>query len=85
MIEKKKPTLRWASLFVFFLVLLGSDDADKRAVLTAFVELHNTIYKGVEGVILTHTNVLARIVDGATLTDDDITGDAFLTTEYLDA
>ena len=65
--------------------LLGGDYADERAVLTALVELHNAVDEGVEGVILTHADILAGIVDGAALTDDDVARDALLTTEDLNA
>jgi len=33
--------------------------------------------------ILTHTDVLTGVVDGATLTDDDVAGDAGLTAKNL--
>ena len=65
--------------------LLGGDDADERAVLTAFVELHDAVDEGVEGVILAHADVLAGVVDRAALTDDDVAGDALLTAENLNA
>ena len=61
------------------------DNGDKRAVLTAFVELHNAVAKSVEGVVLAHTDVAARVVDGTTLTDDNVTGDAGLSAEDFNA
>jgi len=35
--------------------------------------------------IFTHTYVLAGVVDGATLANDDVAGDALLTTKYFNA
>ena len=35
--------------------------------------------------VLAHANVLAGVVDGTTLTDDDVTGDAMLTAKNLNA
>lgn len=35
--------------------------------------------------VFAHTDVVARIVDSATLADDDVTGDAMLTTEDFNA
>lgn len=35
--------------------------------------------------VLTHSHVLARVVDCASLTDDDVSGLAGLAAEYLDA
>lgn len=35
--------------------------------------------------ILAHANILTGIVDSATLTDDDVTGDAMLTAEDFNA
>lgn len=35
--------------------------------------------------VLAHAYIFARIVDGATLTDDDIAGDAMLTAEDFNA
>ena len=63
--------------------LFGGDDADEAAVLTAFVKLHDAVDEGVERVVLTHADVLAGVVDGAALTDDDVAGDSLLTTENL--
>jgi hypothetical protein len=49
------------------------------------VELHHAIDKSKEGMILAHAYILAGIVGGATLADDDVAGDALLTTKYLNA
>ncbi len=73
------------SFFSICKSLLGGDYADVAAVLTAFVELHHAVDEGVESVVLTHADVLAGIMDGTALADDDIAGDALLTTENLNA
>ena len=65
--------------------LFHGQDADEGAVLAAFVELHHAVDEGVEGVIFAHTHVLAGVVDGATLADNDVAGHALLTTENLNA
>ena len=67
------------------LLLLGGHYGDVAAVLTAFVELDHAVDEGEEGMIATDADVLAGIVGGATLTDDDVAGDALLTTEEFDA
>jgi hypothetical protein len=65
--------------------LLGGDDGDKRAVFAAFVELDNTVNEGEKGMIFTHADVLAGVVGGTALTDDNVAGDAFLTTKDFHA
>ena len=57
------------------------DDGDERLVVFLLHELHDAITLGVEGVVLAHTNVLARVVLGAALTDDDVASDGCLSTE----
>ena len=37
-----------------------------------------------QGVVFTHTDILAGVELGATLTNDDVAGDNSLTTEFLD-
>ena len=69
------------SLFLFG----GRNHGDVGAILASAFELHCTVAEGVEGMIFTHTYVLAGVVDGATLTNDDVAGDALLTTKYLNA
>ena len=54
-------------------------------VLTSLVELHNTIAESEKGMVLTHANILARIVDSTALTDDDVAGDARLTAKDFHA
>ena len=52
--------------------------------LTA-VESYNTINESEESVILTHTYVFTRIVNCTTLTNDNVTCNASLTTPNLNA
>lgn len=66
-------------------LLLGGNDADVAAILTAFVEFHHSVHEGVERMVFAHTDVLSGVVDGATLTDDDVTGDTMLTAKDFNA
>lgn len=61
----------------------GRLDVDEFAAFFAFCEDNNTVDEGEESVILAHANVETRVVYGATLTLDDVTGFAMLTTENL--
>ena len=67
----------------FSAVLFGRNHAHKRAVLASFVELHHSIDKGEERVVLSHTHILTGVVDSAALADDNVAGDAFLTAKNL--
>ena len=72
-------------MFLRLDVLFGSgNDGHKGFVLAAFVELDDAVAECEEGMVLTHAYILTRIVDGATLTDDDIASDAGLTTIDFD-
>jgi len=63
------------------LLLLRGNHGNVRSVLVGFLEFDNAIAQGEQGVVFTHTNVLARIVDGASLADDDVASLGELTTE----
>lgn len=54
-------------------------------VKLSFVEVNGTVYESVERVVLTNSYILAWVVLCTTLTNDDVTGNALLTTEDLDA
>ena len=69
------------SLFDLFRIRYHGDEG---TVLAALVELHNTVAKSEEGMVLAHSYILARVVGGATLTDDDIASYALLTAKNLD-
>jgi hypothetical protein len=69
----------------FLLSLFGRNHGDEAAVLTAFVEFHHAVDEGIERVVTTHANILAGVVGGAALTDNDVAGDALLTTKNLNA
>ena len=56
---------------------------DELATVAAFGELYGAVHEGVESVVFAHAYVEARVVYGATLTFDDVTGFAVLTTENL--
>ena len=61
------------------------DDGDKRLVVFFLHELNDAVAFGIEGVILAHTDVLAGVVLGATLTNDDVASDSCLSTENLNS
>ena len=63
---------------------LGLLGGDVHATTFA-VEEYATINKGEDGVVAAHAHVLAGVELGATLTNDDVTGDYGLTTELLNA
>lgn len=62
---------------------LGRLNVDELAAFFAFSEDNNTVDEGEESVVLAHANVETGMVNGATLTLDDVTGFAVLTTENL--
>lgn len=64
---------------------LGGSYVDKLAALFAYGEYHNAVGQSVECVVLADTDVFTRMVNGSTLTLDDITRLAVLTTENLHA
>ena len=53
------------------------------AVACSALKVYNTINECEEGVILTHANVLARVVNSTALTHDDVTSDTLLTAPNL--
>ena len=59
------------------------ENAHGRAIATTFLEVNDTVSQSIEGIILTHSYVLARIVTSATLTNDDVACDALLATKNL--
>ena len=67
------------------LLLFLGDDGDVGTVLTSFLELDCAVAQGEQRVVLAHADILARVVDGATLTDDDVARHAVLTAKNLNA
>lgn len=49
----------------------------------AIMETHATVRGSEQRVVFTHANIHARIYAGAALTNDDVTTDDFLATEFL--
>ena len=45
--------------------------------------MDSAVNQSIEGVVFTHTNVLARVVDSTSLADDDVASLGKLTTEDL--
>ena len=66
-------------------LLFNGKHGDVATVFAAFVELNDTVDKRKEGVVFTHANILARVVGGTALANDDVAGDAFLTTKDFNA
>ena len=66
-------------------LLFNGKYGDVTTVFAAFVELNDTVDKCKEGVILTHTDILAGTVGSTALANDDVTGDALLTTKDFHA
>ena len=66
-------------------LLFNGKYGDVTKVFAAFVELNDAVDKCKEGVVFTHANILARVVGGAALANDDVAGDAFLTTKDFHA
>lgn len=57
----------------------------KGTVLTAFLKLDGTVTQSEQGMISAHTYVVARVVNSATLTDDNVASNAMLTTKDFHA
>ena len=66
-------------------LLFCGNHGNEASVFAAFVEFHHTVDQSIERIVLAHSDILSGIVDGATLTHDDVAGDALLTTENLHA
>ena len=67
------------------LLLFCGYHGDVAAVAASTMEFDHAVDEGEEGVILAHADILARVVGGAALTDDDVAGDALLTTKDFHA
>ncbi len=55
------------------------------SVFATYLELYCSVYQGVESVVTTHTDVLARMEFCTSLTNDDVACLASFATEYLNA
>lgn len=66
-------------------LLFNGKHGDVTTVFAAFVELNDTVDKRKEGVVLTHANILAGVVGSTALANDDVAGDALLTTKDFNA
>lgn len=67
------------------LVLVHCANRNVATVIAFLAELNDTIGQSIEGMIFTDTYVLTWVVLGTTLADDNITGDASLTSENFHA
>ena len=82
--------LRWISSsgyagWTSSLGLHSGDDRDEALVATTTLEADGDVNKGIQRVIAAHTHVGTRMMDGATLADDDVTRLAGLSTPNLHA
>ena len=68
-----------------FCAFCCGNDRYVTSVFAAYLELYSSIYQGVESVVATHADVLARVEFCTSLTNDDVACFAGLTTEYLNA
>ena len=89
MLDEKKGHLSGSLFFICSLsdslLFLFREDGNVRTILSALVELNGTVTESIEGMVLAHAYILARVVDGATLTDDDVTCDTMLAAKDFDA
>lgn len=69
--------------FSFCLCLSFGQYRNGGTVQTTSLEGHDTVGQGIQGIVLTHTYVLAGIVTCTTLANDYVTGDALLSTKNL--
>lgn len=90
-IKKSRPIIEIGRESVYAMKNLFSDlsfdgkDGDKRLAFFLLLELDNAIAQGIQGVILAHADVLARIVFCAALTNDDVASNSGLSTEEFDS
>lgn len=60
-------------------------NGNERTVVFAFAEYHRTVYQCKQRVVFTHSNIVTRMVNCASLANQDITGFGYLTTKYFNA
>ena len=70
---------------ITYTFLFCGNHGNERAVFTAFVEFHNTVDESIQRMVSSHTDILAGVMSGTTLTDNNVAGDALLTTKNLNA
>ena len=56
-------------------------DGDERFAFALLLEFDDAVTQGIQGVILAHADILARIVLRAALTNDDVASNGGLSTE----
>ena len=69
-----------SKLLIVWLCLCFGYNRYHTLVVISTVEVHRSVNQGKEGVVLANGDAIARIVMGATLTDDDVASLYFLTT-----
>jgi hypothetical protein len=68
-----------------FLLVFHGLNGNVRPVIPFLCELHGTIDHGEKRVVLANANILARVVYGATLPDQDVPGFHNLPSKKLDS
>ena len=66
-------------------LVLKRDHGDVGFVFPLLRELHGSVNKSVESVVLAHTDILVRIVDCTPLPNDDVACLNDLTAEFLES
>mgnify|MGYP003300071590 CR=1 FL=1 len=85
-LDEVKPLFyAWKAALSLCFCLGCGDDGDVASVLLTFLEADGAIDESVESVILAHAHVVTGMVDGASLTNDDVAGLAGLATKNLHA
>ena len=77
----RPPFVLSKRIFINRDLLCDGSNVNKATSVLAFGEDYGTVNEGVESVVLTHAYVETGVVNGATLTLDDIASFAFRTTE----
>ena len=76
---------KWTNRLCFYRCLFNRENRHVTSFFTSHFKFYSTVYQGIECVITSHTDVLARVELSSSLTNDDIACFADLTTEYFHA
>jgi hypothetical protein len=79
------PLFVWNKLFLILLGFCSRNYGNNALVVATFFEIDNSVDQSIECIILTDTNIVARIMFCATLTNNDVASYYFLATPNLNA